>query len=179
MTVYGYARVSSAKQIKGNSLEDQVAQLNKAGAEKIYAEQFTGTKMDRPEFDKVLSVLADGDTLIVTKLDRFARNAADGYKTIKSLMDRGISVNVMNMGLVNDTPVGRLMLQVLLAFAEFERDMIVERTNAGKEIARNKPDYKEGRNPLSGDIIKQIRHGATYTELGISRSAWYKYKSMN
>ena len=180
MTVYGYARVSTAGQAAyGNSLEDQIAKLSEAGATEIYSEHYTGTKMNRPEFDKVTALLKSGDTLIVTKLDRFARTAADGYTTIKDLMDKGVSVNVLNMGLVNNTTTGVLLLQILLAFAEFERNMIVERTTSGKEIARQRPDYREGRPAVSDDTVAKIKAGISYTELGISRSVWYKYKAMN
>ena len=74
----------------------------------------------------MLQVLKEGDTLVVTKLDRFARTTAEGINTIKSLFEKGVKVHVLNMGLVEDTPTGRLILTVMLAFAEFERDMIVE-----------------------------------------------------
>ena len=176
--LYGYARVSTAGQeTYGNSLDDQRNQLMQAGAVEVYEEHYTGTKMDRPEFEKLLSKLKEGDTLIVTKLDRFARNATDGYKTIKELMDRGVAVNILNMGLCNNTSMGHLMLHVLLAFAEFERDMIVERTTAGKKIARKREGYREGRKPLPADTISKINAGVSWEELGISRSVWYKYRS--
>ena len=84
----------------------------------------------------MLQVLKEGDTLVVTKLDRFARTTADGINTIKRLFENGIKVHVLNIGLVEDTPTGRLILNVMLAFAEFERDMIVERTQEGKAIAK-------------------------------------------
>lgn len=175
--IYGYARVSTAGQAKdGNSLEGQIALLKSVGATEIYSEHFTGTKMQRPEFDKVLSLLKEGDTLAVAKLDRFARNAADGYNTIKGLLDRGVKVHILNMGLIEDTPMGRLMLQVMLAFAEFERNMIVERTTAGKEIARQREDFKEGRPRISEETIQKIREGVPYTELGISQRTWYRYR---
>jgi DNA invertase Pin-like site-specific DNA recombinase len=175
--IYGYARVSTAGQAKdGNSLDDQTRLLKEAGATEIYSEHYTGAKMDRPEFQKLLAELKPGDTLVVTKLDRFARNASEGYTTIKGLLDRKVSVNILNMGMANDTAMGHLMLQIILAFGEFEKEMIKERTAAGKAIARQKPGYKEGRKPVSEDIIAQIQAGVPYTELGISRAVWYKYR---
>lgn len=138
---YGYARVSTLHQ----ELEAQLQALKKEGCDKIYSDKFTGTKTDRPEFSKLLQQLQEGDTLVVTKLDRFARTTADGINTIKNLFERGIKVHVLNMGLVEDTPTGRLILNVMLAFAEFERDMIVERTQEGKAIAKQKLDFREGR----------------------------------
>jgi DNA invertase Pin-like site-specific DNA recombinase len=175
--IYGYARVSTAGQaVKGNSLEDQCEQLREAGAREIYSEHFTGTKMERPEFEKLCEVLKPGDTLIVTKLDRFARNASDGYNKIKEMLDRGVKVHILNMGLVEDTPMGRLMLHMMLAYAEFERDMICERTQAGKAVARQREGWREGRKPLEERVLEQIREGKTWQEIGISRSSWYKYR---
>ncbi len=178
MTVYGYARVSTAGQaLDGNSLSSQVAELKAAGAANIYSEHFTGTKMERPEFDAVLSMLVPGDTLMVTKLDRFARNASDGYNVIKDLLDKGIKVHILNMGLLEDTPMGRLMLHMMLAFAEFERDMICERTAAGKAVARQREGFREGRPCVSDEIIEKIRSGADWRTLGISRATYYKYRT--
>ena len=175
--IYGHARVSTAGQGKdGNSLEDQTKKLKNAGATEIYAESFTGMKVQRPEFDKVISLLEEGDTLVVCKLDRFARNASDGYNVIKGLLDKGVKVHILNMGLIEDTPMGRLMMHVMFAFAEFERDMIVERTAAGKAIARQREDFKEGRPGLSEDVIEKILQGVSAEELGIGKSTWYKYR---
>ena len=133
--------------------------------------------MERPVFNSLLGKLQTGDTLVVTKLDRFARNADDGGKQIKDLLDRGISVHVLNMGLIDNTPMGKLIMHVVLAFAEFERDMIVERTQAGKAIARQKPGYHEGRISKYGQKeMEAIKNGASWEELGMSRSTWYRLK---
>ena len=155
---YGYARVSTLHQ----DLESQLQALEKENCDKIYSDKFTGTKTDRPHFNGLLQVLKEGDTLVVTKLDRFAGTTADGINTIKRLFENGIKVHVLNMGLVEDTPTGRLILNVMLAFAEFERDMIVERTQEGKAIAKQKPDFKEGRPKKYGR--KQIEHALKLLE---------------
>lgn len=155
---YGYARVSTLNQ----DLQAQFQALEKEGCEKIYKDKFTGTKTDRPQFSKLLQELKPCDTLVVTKLDRFARTTADGINTIKGLFERGIKVHVLNMGLVEDTPTGRLILSVMLAFAEFERDMIVERTQEGKEIAKQRPDFREGRPKKFSK--KQIEHALRLLE---------------
>lgn len=144
--IYGYSRVSTKLQATdGNSLESQQQQLMDAGASVIYKDAFTGTKSDRPELDKLKNVLIPGDRVIVTKLDRLARSTEDGLSLVKEWMERGISIHVLNMGLIDNTPTGRLILTVMLAFAEFEREMILERTQEGRSIARLNPDYKEGR----------------------------------
>lgn len=144
--LYGYARVSTRGQAKdGNSLEAQENALRSAGAIKIYADAFTGTKTQRPELDKLIAVMQSGDTMMVTKLDRIARSATQGIELVQKLLDRGIVVHVLNMGLMDNTPTGKLIRNIMLAFAEFERDMIVERTQEGKAIAKQNPDFKEGR----------------------------------
>ncbi|MDR4173622.1 resolvase [Bacillus cereus] len=141
MVKYGYSRVSTLNQ----DLESQIQTLEKEGCKKIYSEKFTGTKFDRPKFQELLSVLEKGDSLVVTKLDRFARSTEHAIQTIKMLFDKGVKVHILNMGIVEDTPTGRLMFNIMSAFAEFERDMIVERTQEGKAIAKLNPNFKEGR----------------------------------
>ena len=144
--IYGYARVSTKGQAKdGNSLESQQAALKTAGAEKIYVDSFTGTKMNRPQFSELVGVLKPGDTLIVTKLDRFARSISQASDLITDLIDKGITINVLNLGTLSNDSVSTLLRNVLLSFAQFERDMIVQRTQEGKAIARQNPGYREGR----------------------------------
>lgn len=177
---YGYARVSTANQ----DLESQLTALKNEGCQKIYSEKFTGTKADRPQFKELLSILEAGDTLVVTKLDRFARSTGDAIETIKDLFKRGIKVHVLNMGLVEDTPTGRLIFNIMSSFAEFERDMIVERTQEGKAIAKQREDFREGRpNKYSK---KQVEHALkllgthSYKEVeettGISKSTLIRAK---
>lgn len=144
--IYGYARVSTVKQMKnGNSLEDQVRQLQEAGAQEIVTDSYTGTKMERPQFTALLERLQQGDKLIVTKLDRFARTAVEGGAIVKALHEKGVTIHILNMGVADNTPMGKLMVTMLLAFAEFERDMIVERTQSGKAIARSNGKRVDGR----------------------------------
>ena len=155
--IYGYARVSTKGQAKdGNSLEAQEIALRSAGATEVYADAFTGTKTHRPELDKLINVMQSGDTMVVTKLDRIARSATQGIELIQLLLDRGIVVHVLNMGLMDNTPTGKLIRNIMLAFAEFERDMIVERTQEGKMIAKQNPDFKEGRPKKFSKV--QINH---------------------
>lgn len=155
--VYGYCRVSTQMQARdGNSLEAQKKLLIENGAEKIYSDAFTGTKAHRPELDKLLAVLQAGDKLVITKLDRIARSASQGIELVQTLLDKGITVHVLNMGLLDNTPTGKLIRNIMLAFAEFERDMIIERTQEGKAIARRQPDFREGRPRLYSR--KQIQH---------------------
>ena len=183
---YGYARVSTKTQERdGNSLEGQVDALKAAGCDKVIREAYTGTKMDRPKFTKLVDNLKAGDTLVVCKLDRFARTAREGLEVVENLMARGVSVHILNMGLIEDTPMGRVVLTVMLAFAQFERDSIVERTQSGKEVARQREDYREGRpsRDIPEDFDKyramqiagEISVRKACAEMGISTSQWYKW----
>ena len=176
---YGYARVSTRKQINGNSLEEQRQQLIDNDCDMVVEEQYTGKTTERPRLGELLKKLRTGDTLMVTKLDRLVRSATEGANLIKELISKGIKVNILNMGEVDERPQGRLMLHILLAFAEFERDMIVERTQAGKAIARTKAGFREGRPPIDkarkdAAIDMVLNGGKSYKEaaaaVGISKS---------
>ena len=181
---YGYERVSTKGQAKdGNSLEAQEKQLIENGAEVIFRESFTGTKKHRPELDKLMSVLQEGDTLIVTKLDRIARSTVHGINIIEELLAKGVTIHILNMGKFDTSPAGKLMRTIFFAFAEFERDMIVERTSEGKSICReNNPDWREGRKvveiPDFEKFLEKQKRGEISVKdcceaLHISRSTWY------
>lgn len=142
---YGYARVSTIKQGHGNSLEEQLSQLFESGCDEVVEETYSGRTNDRPQLKLLLEKLKEGDTFTVTKLDRFARSLIDGIKLIQELLDRGIKINILNIGIMDNTPSSKLIRNIFLSFAEFERDMILERTREGKEIAKTKEGYKEGR----------------------------------
>ena len=178
--IYGYARVSTAMQGRdGNSLEDQVNALQSYGCQEIITEAYSGKTMARPQFTSLLERLQPNDMLVITKLDRFARTAIEGVQTIQELFDRGIKVHILNMGLIEDTNIGRLILTVLLAFSEYERSMIVERCASGKAIAKQDPNFKEGRpkkySPLQMQhALDLLEEGNTYRQVealtGISKS---------
>ena len=183
---YGYARVSSVGQQKnGNSLDAQVEQLKQRGAEAIVSECFTGRKVDRPKFTELLGKLQPGDELIVCKLDRFARSSKHGADLIQELVNKGVRVNILNMGIADNTSTGKLLLNIMFAFAEYEADMIAERTGEGKaEKKATDPNYKEGRKYAKPENFAEIKKGVdegsmsikeAYTIMGISRSSWYKY----
>ena len=144
--IFGYARVSTSGQARdGNSLEVQINSLKEAGAEKIFSDVFTGSKNDRPELDKLLKIIQSGDTLIITKLDRIARSLIQGIQLIESLGDRGVIIDVLNMGIIDSSPTGKLIRNIMLSFSEFERDMIIQRTQEGKAVARQNPNFRDGR----------------------------------
>lgn len=182
---YGYARISALIQLKGNSLEEQQQELIHAGVakENIICEQYSGKTTARPKFETLLRKLAPGDELVCCKLDRFARNAEDGLRTVRQLSDRGIVVNILNIGRIDNSAVGKLTLTIMLAFAEFERSMILERTAAGKAVAKTKAGYREGRPPYKKAVIDnamELLKTHTYKEVveitGISRATLARYK---
>ncbi len=142
---YGYARVSTKKQGKGNSLDEQLLQLFQAGCERVVEEEYSGKSNDRPKLKLLLENLKEGDTFTVTKLDRFARSLIEGTKLVEELLERGVKINILNIGVMDNTPSSKLIRNIFLSFAEFERDMILERTREGKEIAKTKQGYKDGR----------------------------------
>lgn len=185
--IYGYARISTDKQnLYGTSLDDQIAVLRSNGAESVFSDHYTGTKMSRPEFDKMMGMLNDGDTLIVTKLDRLGRTSEGMIHLIKDLLARNITVKVLNMGTIENTPVGKMIVTFLAGFAEMERDLIVERTTAGRAFKRaTDPNYREGRKPkgynedLFADLHTRVCNGEITARnaakmLGVGKSKWYE-----
>lgn len=182
---YGYARVSSVgQQRNGNSLEAQIEQLKQRGAEVIVSECFTGRRVDRPKFTELLAKLQPGDELIVCKLDRFARSSKHGADLIQELVNNGVRVNILNMGIADNTSTGKLLLNIMFAFAEYEADMIAERTGEGKaEKKATDPNYKEGRKTIEvpdfPKFLEKTKKGElTVVEccsaLGISKAKWYR-----
>ena len=184
--IYGYARVSTRNQARdGYSLESQFEKLKLSGAKKIYYDEFTGKVTDRPELNKLVKRLGSGDVLVVCKLDRLARSVCEGSELIKELQNKDVSVNVLNIGMMDSSAMGRLLTNVMLSFAEFERDMIIERTQEGIAQAKaNNPNFRVGRkNKYSR---KQLNHALellenhTYSEVvemtGISKPTLYRAK---
>ena len=174
--IYGYVRVSTKGQLDNNSFEQQENEiLDRYENAEIYKEQFTGSTTDRPIFNELINKLEENDTLVVTKLDRFCRTTKEGLELIDLLSSKGIRIHILNMGLIEDTAMGKLIVTNLLAFAEFERNMIVERTQAGKAIAKTKEGFKEGRpNKYSEERIKAALsllsvNGGTYSYKEVER----------
>lgn len=177
---YGYARVST----RGQDLNAQIERLKQGYCEIIYAEKMTGTTADRPEFKKLLNKLQSGDTLVVTKLDRFARSTQEALTIIKDLFEREVKIDILNLGRIENTPSGKLIFTVFSAFADFERDLIVERTQEGKAIAKKDPNFREGRPKKFSK--KQLEHALTLLDThsykqvqeltGVSKTTLWRYK---
>jgi DNA invertase Pin-like site-specific DNA recombinase len=158
----GYCRVSTKGQLDGNSIEEQTLSIRERyPTAEIVVESHSGAK-ERPIFNELLERLAFGDTLIVTKLDRFCRTVKEGLGYIDYLMGKDVKIHILNMGLIENTPMGRLIVTNLLAFAEFERAMIIERTQAGKALAKQRDNFREGRKPIY--TPEQIEHALKLLE---------------
>lgn len=148
--IIGYARVSTQDQ----NPELQVDALEKAGAEQVFQEKFTGTLRERPELSQCLRTLRKGDILIVWKLDRLARSLKDLVEIVQDLQDRGIGFKSLTESIDTTSSGGRLVFHIFGALAEFERDLIRERTMAGLEAARAR-GRKGGRKPASSKTDTQ------------------------
>lgn len=186
---FGYIRVSSKSQEQNTSLKAQRDTVLAAGAEIVVEEVYSGgTVKDRPKFSELIKELKSGDELIVTKLDRFARTVSEGTTLAKDLYDRGVTLYILNMGKIENSTIGTLLLNVMLAFSQYEKDMINERCREGRMIARQNPNYKEGRpKKFSREQINLglslLDDGKTYKQVeamtGISKSTLIRAKRKN
>lgn len=178
---YGYARVSTI----GQDLKLQKELLKAEGVEVIYSEKFTGTTAKRPEFEKLMSEIKQFDELVITKLDRLARNTREALDIVEELLSIDVTITVLNLGKIENTSIGRMLYTILLSVAELERDMIVERTQEGKAYAKkHNPNFKEGRpkRSLTPKYLHAIEllEGKSYREVekitGISKSTLQRIK---
>ncbi|WP_331373247.1 recombinase family protein [Sinorhizobium chiapasense] len=177
----GYARTSTEEQVAG--LEAQVRDLEAAGCERVYREQVSALG-ERPELKDALSFLRSGDTLVITKIDRLARNTRALGDIVDDLHKRGVGLKVLQFGketLDTTGAYGRLMLNMFAAFAEFERDLMKERQKEGIAKAKVEQKYK-GRKPTArakaGEAIELFRQGRSVSEIakavGIGRGSVYR-----
>jgi DNA invertase Pin-like site-specific DNA recombinase len=170
MTIYGYARVST----DGQSLAAQLAELKAAGAQSIFQEKVSGAKTDRKQLARAMAALDEGDTLIVTRLDRLARSTRDLLNTLATLGERGAMFRSLRDSWADTTTAhGRLMVTILAGLAEFERELILSRTGEGRERAKVK-GVKFGRKPTltphqRREALARLAAGEeTMTEIGRS-----------
>jgi DNA invertase Pin-like site-specific DNA recombinase len=169
MTTIGYARVST----DGQSLQSQTEALHSAHCERIFAEKLSGAYSDRPQLARALAALAQGDTLVVVKLDRLARSTRDLLNTLDTIGKIGASFKSLNDPWADTTtPHGRLMLTVLGGLAEFERHLILTRTSEGRARARAS-GQRFGRHPVltpyqRAEALRRRAEGETLTDIARS-----------
>ena len=177
----GYARTSTTEQQAG--LQAQLEELAKAGCEKVYQEQVSSVSA-RGQLDAALDFCREGDTLVVTKLDRLARSNQHLWELVRFLDGKGVALRILNLGgetIDTRGATGRLILNVFSSFAQFEREMMLERQRAGIEKAKAQGVYK-GRKPTAAlkaeEVRRMHREGKTPTEiakaLGIGRGSVYR-----
>lgn len=176
----GYARVSTRDQKPHLQLDA----LREAGCERVFEEKISGAKRDRPELNAALDFMRIGDSLVVWKLDRLARSTRQLLETVESLEQRGIGLRILTQNIDTTNAGGRLIFTVFSAIAEFEREIIRERTRAGLDSARSRG--RKGGRPriLSEKDLKQARALLTDPEitvedvarrLGVGPSTLYRY----
>lgn len=175
----GYARTSTTNQKAG--LEAQRRDLKAAGCTKIFHEELSAVATARPELDRALDYVREGDTMIVTKPDRLARSTSDLLDIAKRLEGKGVTLRILSMNVDTATPTGRLMLTLLGGIATFERDLMLERQREGIAKARADGKYK-GRAPTArrkaDDVIRLRAEGMTgdgiAAQLGIGRASVFR-----
>lgn len=183
----GYARVSTVGQkIYGSSLESQIEELEKAGCERIFTDAVSGASLKREGLDDLLNVVREGDSIVVCKLDRFSRSLGDLVSEVVKLDELGVSLVSLAENVNTSSSSGRLMLHLMGAFAEFERERIKERTWVGLQKARDNgvkmgPKFSYGQREI--DLVKLVNSDPTYIDLsvkdkinyvGVSRSVYYR-----
>ncbi len=177
MALIGYARVSTEDQ----HLEMQLTQLQAAGVERIYKEKISGVQQDRPELVAMLDYVREGDTVVSAKLDRIARSTRHLLEIVEVLEKKGVAFRVLNINLDTATPTGKLMLSMLAAIGQFEREMMLERQREGIARAKQAGAYK-GRKPTarakSDQVVELLRQGMTRNavarETGIGVASVYR-----
>lgn len=146
---YGYMRTSTKEQLTDRTQRNQLTALRNEGItdDHIYFDNMSGSKAgNRTELQKLLEIVQEGDEISVPKLDRLARNTQDALNMAANLTNKGVALNILNMGRFDDTPMGKVMFTIFSAFAEYELTIITERLQDGREWKRqNDPDYMDGR----------------------------------
>lgn len=180
MVSVGYARVSTRDQ----NPDAQTDALRSAGCEKIFVEHASGVLAKRPALDDALEYLRDGDTLVVTKLDRLGRSVRNLKEVAEGLQLRRVGLKALSQGIDTTTPGGRLFFHMLAAIAEFEHDLIVERTHEGLAAARARGRKGGGRHKMTPTKVRQAQamyDEKTYTvqqiaeTFGVSRGTIYRH----
>ncbi len=165
--IVGYARTSTIDQLAG--FEAQLRELATAGCEKTFQEQVSSVA-ERKQLHAALEYVREGDILVVAKLDRLARSVPDLMAILQTLGRKRVGVRILNLGMDTQTPTGKLMLTVLGAIAQFEREMMLERQREGIATAKSEGRYK-GRKPIEAErresVLKLAAEGATRTAIAI------------
>lgn len=148
--IFGYARVSTEQQ----NLDRQLDMLQKYGVDHIYNEKMTGTKRNRPELDKLLERLTEGDTVVVESLSRLSRSTKDLIWLMETFNERGVNLVSLKESIDTTTSTGKLLFTLMSALAQFERDVLADRTREGLAAARAR-GRKGGRPPVDREAVRK------------------------
>ena len=186
--IYGYIRVNKVKKANEyNSLEEQEKLLIENGVpkENIYQDIYTGLKVDRPGLIKLLAQLKEGDTIVVTTLDRLARSITETSTLVNELFERGVKLNVLNIGVMDNTSSSNIIRNIFFAIAELEREVIAERTLEGKQIKMQTDSdatlgrpkkFKKDQRDMALQLLKKHSYNEVANMTGISRRTLIRYK---
>lgn len=165
--IVGYARTSTLEQVAG--FEAQRRTLAEMGCTKVFEEQVSSVE-HRPQLQACMDYLREGDTLVVTKLDRLARNVSHLGKIVETLTAKGVSLRIFDLGVDTGTPTGKLMLNLMGSIAQFEREMMLERQREGIAKAKGEGRYK-GRKPTASNQAEEMRKlaGEGMTKMAIAQ----------
>lgn len=175
----GYARTSTVDQEA--SFEHQKEELGKAGCQKVFAEQLSAVASERPELERAIDYLREGDVLVATRLDRLARSVIDLSTIVERLKAKGVGLRILGTNIDTTSANGELMLNMLAAFAQFERQLLLERQKVGIARAKAAGRYK-GRKPTArekaDEVLELVGKGLPKTEIakkvGIGRASVYR-----
>jgi DNA invertase Pin-like site-specific DNA recombinase len=182
--IFGYVRTSTTDQ--KNSLAEQERKLRKAGATEVFIEERSGkSTANRPQLQAMLSKLREGDQVISTKLDRISRSVRDFLDVLNLIQEQGASLTFTDQQIDTESPAGKLMLNMLASFAEFERDMIRERVQAGVDKAKRdgktlgRPRVDQSQNPKAKALRTLVDQGTSISEaarsIGVSRMTAHRW----
>lgn len=176
----GYARTSTTNQ----NIKPQLELLDKAGCGTIFEEQISGKESDnRERLQSLLEFIRDGDVVVVTKLDRLARSTKDLLSIAAQITAKNAELEILNINLDTSTPTGKLMLTMLGAIAQFERELMIERQYDGIQLAKQEGKYK-GRKPVDAGKLDQVRElvesqgvsiAKACKQIGIARATYYNH----
>lgn len=180
--IFGYARVSTMDQ----NLDTQLETLEKQGCHKIFKDKISGTTISRPALDEMLSMLREGDTIIVAKFNRLGRSTTHLISLVNQFASKGVVFRALDFGIDTSTPTGRLMLIFFAALAEYERETILEKTRAGQLLAKAKGKHVGRPSKINEEkyskVKKALENGISVMDTakitGISLSSVKRYRRL-
>ena len=178
--IFGYARVSTADQ----NTDTQIDALQKFGCDRVFQEKISGLSVQRPALDEMLTLLRAGDTVVVSRFSRLGRSRDHLINLIGSFSERGIIFKALDLGIDSATPSGKLVIGIFAALAEYDREMILEKTRAGQLLAKANGKHVGRRAGVNQEnyskVRKAVEKGLSVNEIvnltGISLSSVKRYR---